>query len=430
MNNVYDIVCIGAGVSGLYLANKLMNENPEKSMFIMDKFDRVGGHLMSVPLEGVEYQAEGGSNRILASQLLTLRAMMETGTQLTEATYTAKSTSESTLLKQMAARGPRPGDEKISNFDGIINWPNIPGGSYDNIEKFTALSGFGFGDHTTSMEMALKKTLATIPDSVQYFPHGGYSAFAEKLANNVVDKYPIMLDIEALEINRMQDGDYKYEVVTTAGSYYCNHVVYTGDRHNLYLLGGDSDALRQLKELMYDVTGTDITNLRMYFTVDQPWWTEDQIGHVVNDFGPIAQIVYASPNSFFIYNQEQTADILYYMVPSELRHLGVNNMQWIDASTTPRLSQFVKKYVIEMINKVNYQELLNDDNVNFGQMAFKYTPQTTFTYTPTDVPLESITRILNDFDGIHLVSDAYYETTGWIEDAFKCVNRTYPSIIT
>lgn len=431
MNNRYDIICIGAGVSGLYLANKMMTDNPNKSMLIIDKLDRVGGSLTSVPLEGVEYEAEGGSNRYLPNQPLTIDAMADMGMTATEVGYSAQSTSNSNLLQTLARRGTQPDDQSITNLDGFINWPSIKRGSYENTTTVDALSGFGFGTNIGSMKVALDKTLQAIPNSVQYFPNGGFKLFAQRMADALDNKYPIMLGVEALELNPLSNGSYKYELVTTAGTFRCNHIVYTGDRHNLNLIGGSSLALRNLKSILYDLTGTDLTNLKMYFTVAHPWWTKSQIGHVVNSDGPIDQIYYASPNSFFIYNDSVNADLLYYLVPQVFRKSGIDDINWIPAIQTPILYEFVKKYLIEMIAQVDDNPRVNSivRNVKFTNMAFKYTPQASFLYAPTDLPLETLTSILNGYENIHLVSDSYYQNTGWIENAFECVLRAYSSIV-
>lgn len=431
--NKYDVVCIGAGISGLYLGYQMIQRDPVKSLLIIDRLDRVGGKLVSVPLDGVEYEAEGCASRFMSNQELIRDLMNDMGQTWTEVGYSSSSVSGDEFLESLRTREPTPEDSRISNLDGITNWPSMERGSFDNPWKVSASTGYEFSSHTASMESTMGKISATIPNVYQYYPNGGFSGLAQKLAEVVSKRYDILLSTEAEQVSISSEPGYKYRIVTDDGEYHCKNLVFTGDRHRLNMMGGDSTSLRTLKSVLYDAISTDMTYLKMYLTVDNPWWTEDEVGHVINDIGPINQIYYVSGNTLCLYVDSGNADTLFFMVPTKYRGLGVDNIQWIsmDDPELTKLQQFVRHYITKMVVDTTTDQSLKEAVrfMDFNKMAFKHTPQASVLWAPMDIPVSQLTQSLNNYDNIHLISDAYSPVTGWIEEALRCVVRNYSSIV-
>ena len=44
-NTVYDYIIVGGGISGLYFAYKILLLNPQLSVLILEKTDKVGGKI-------------------------------------------------------------------------------------------------------------------------------------------------------------------------------------------------------------------------------------------------------------------------------------------------------------------------------------------------------------------------------------------------
>ena len=429
----YDIVCVGAGISGLYLAYKLMNENPEKSIILIDKLDRVGGKLISVPLEGVKYEAEGCAMRFMSHQTMIHQLMDDMGMTYTEVGFSAKSVSDSNILESLSERGIRDDDYKISNLDGITNWPSIEEGDYMNAYKANAVTGYGYASTSNNMFSTQDILISVQPDSVQYYPDGGFNRLARLLADKIRTKYPIHLQETVWNVNQNYDTG-GYEVVTDKDTYQCEHIVFTGDRNALNQLGGSSSTVRDLKEFLYRHVGADVNYTKLYLEVKDPWWTEEDIGSVINSIGPVMQFYYSNKNTICVYNDSGNADMLFYMIPQKYRHLGVNDINWISMEDPElnKLSQFIRHYVTKMVVETHPDDQSMKESVrviDFTKMAFKYTTQATLLYAPSEYPLQSIITILNNYNNIHLVSDAYYMSSGWIESAISSVEATYPSIV-
>jgi monoamine oxidase len=78
-----DIAIIGAGVSGLYVAWRLLSEAKSyaKSIALFDSADRVGGRIHSVTVPGVPYVTDLGAMRYLPEQIL-VQSLIEDHFQL------------------------------------------------------------------------------------------------------------------------------------------------------------------------------------------------------------------------------------------------------------------------------------------------------------------------------------------------------------
>jgi cytochrome b involved in lipid metabolism len=66
MNNYYDYIIVGAGISGLYTALKLTNAYPDKTICIIEASEYIGGRLHSIKYDGII--VDGGGARFNTKQ--------------------------------------------------------------------------------------------------------------------------------------------------------------------------------------------------------------------------------------------------------------------------------------------------------------------------------------------------------------------------
>ena len=77
MKGSYDIVIVGGGISGLYLARELLKDKPSLNIAIAEKYDTLGGRMATFH-KGV-YQWEEGAGRIPLSHTMVMDLIKEYG---------------------------------------------------------------------------------------------------------------------------------------------------------------------------------------------------------------------------------------------------------------------------------------------------------------------------------------------------------------
>jgi glycine/D-amino acid oxidase-like deaminating enzyme len=73
----YDIVIVGAGISGLYVARELAKKNPKASITILEKYKSIGGRTVSYNKDGLHWEI--GAGRIRKSHKLTMNLIKTYG---------------------------------------------------------------------------------------------------------------------------------------------------------------------------------------------------------------------------------------------------------------------------------------------------------------------------------------------------------------
>lgn len=68
---MYDMVIIGAGISGLYLGYKLLLQYPKKKIIIIEKNNYIGGKIQTKHFK--DYVYEAGAGRISSKYFLLMK---------------------------------------------------------------------------------------------------------------------------------------------------------------------------------------------------------------------------------------------------------------------------------------------------------------------------------------------------------------------
>lgn len=72
--NEYDVIIVGAGMSGLSAAYRILTQRPSTKLLILEARDRVGGRIWSIPFDkkkyGLEDTLEGGRSIDLGARYL------------------------------------------------------------------------------------------------------------------------------------------------------------------------------------------------------------------------------------------------------------------------------------------------------------------------------------------------------------------------
>lgn len=435
----YDIICIGAGATGLYLGYKMMRNKCSRSLLLIDKADRVGGMIYSTPInEEAPYMIEGCANRYLITQdrIREVIDFFDIESVRVPNDRVATNTDCGILDDILDSYDPQCDglyNTEISNIDGIVNTPSIEEGDYKRLLQFTAETGYPNLSENTNLNTFIER--AQEPDQpYQYFIKKGFLHLMKKMAKYVRKCYPIHLNTVI--------NDVKYDpccnLYILNGKYACRRLVYTGNPNDLMELNTNSHALREMKRMVNKGEGVNGTYITMYIDFEDPWWTEDQIMTLFRSKGPLTALFYYSSSTIKIYTGETQAKLLYYMIPKKYRHKGHNTIKWMDIENTPRLAQLIKKYILEMVKKgqedtPEYKlNVPTDEQLDsMFRMAFKYTPQATFRLGP--LPKKEYKSFFSSLNrgnkGISLLGDKYYDKGAWVNSCFECVDENFKAIM-
>lgn len=435
----YDIICIGAGASGLYLGYKMVKEKSDKSLLILEKMDRVGGKITSVPFsdKNVKYQAEGCAQRFMNNHFLVKEVIdfFNIGYTPLSNDLIATDTSRADELSQMLLEKYPIGSDKLSeiaNVDAITNLPSIEDGSYKNLYEFNDGTGYRIFTEYWNLE-DMYNVLFNTSEPVQNFVDGGFKNLFNKMKKYIESKYDIILNKKVSVI----EYDVCNNIYIINGEYSCKKVIFTGIQHDFTIINTNSFNIQSLKEKLYNLDSIDANFIRLFVEFDDPWWTNDQIPLNFRDDGPIGNMYYYTKNALVLYSDMRNAYTLYSMIPLELQKYGHNMIKWIKFERAERLKRFLMKYIKELIIKgandspdMNIVIPSDDQLKSMYRFAFKFTRQVLTLWRQVEGgTFDDILYSLNNNGNIHIVGGNYTTLTGWVEGAFDSISKNYNNIV-
>lgn len=170
---IYDYAVIGAGISGLYFAYQLLESN--KSVIILEKMNRIGGRVDSVPIPNFDYVAEGCALRYRDdhTKLISLLKTFD----IEGIRFESTTEEEDPFISQMIETYPASTSQ--DGLDAIVNTPSIEQGSYLNLVNLPTITGYTFPTYTMNTQ-ALYGSIATTDNTVQYFVKGGFKSLLKR----------------------------------------------------------------------------------------------------------------------------------------------------------------------------------------------------------------------------------------------------------
>lgn len=433
----YDIICIGAGAAGLYLGYKMVKEESPLSLLILEKLNKVGGRVQSVPFfdKSIKYRAEGCAQRFMDGQerVRDVVDFFNVGYTKLRNDLIATTDSASDLISQIVDKYDPDSPEivEISNLDALVNTPTIETGSYENIREFANAHGYLTNINYMNLFYFYESVISTsLP--TQNFINGGYINLFERMAEYINKRYEILLNTPVINVKY----DHCRDLYIINNSYECKKLVYTGVVSDLSLINTDSCNLRSIKSELYENIGYYKDYIRIFFHFKNGWWTESQIPMQFKDLGPISVMYYYTLNDIVVYNGSINADLIHSLIPLELWEKGHNNIEWISISKAPRLKRFIKRYIKELVEKGATQSPqlglripTEEELDSVTHFAFKYTKESVLTFGQMKKEKwKDFIQTINNYNNIHVVGGDYTYLTGWVEGAFESIDMNYENI--
>lgn len=397
---IYDYAVIGAGISGLYFAYQLLESN--KSVIILEKMNRIGGRVDSVPIPNFDYVAEGCALRYRDdhTKLISLLKTFDI-----EGIRFESTTEEDPFISKMIETYPASTSQ--DGLDAIVNTPSIEQGSYLNLVNLPTITGYTFPTYTMNTQ-ALYGSIAATGATVQYFVKGGFKSLFEKMAEKIKEKYEIVLRFPIASI--IKKGDL-YHI--NGAKYFARNIIWTGNRSELYILNTNDKEVRHKKKLLNKYIGTETIYMTIYLYLTNPWWSDEtDVLKNIKSIGPLNSLFYMHRPVIRLYLDMKNAELLYSLVPQ--KHRFRYNMKWYQMVEAERLYTFLRKYIREMtgntpdITHYTYK-FIKEASVKLGQFEESFTPE------------EFYNQLQND-GTFNLISGDYGPRSGWIEGCLEVVD--------
>lgn len=415
MEMEYDIICIGTGITALYMGYQMMSSN--RSILFIEKDMRIGGRIHSIPLSSQNgYYAEGCAQRYYPSgSPLLINLMQSLGVNsIVVPNGNIKTGKEyQQLLKTLMSYIP-PESKDLSLYSFPIALMNATGNP-KNIDIFCASIGYALFKYPINLDMAYGLILALMQPT-QNLIDDGFLSICTKLYDILKKRYPFIFDLTVQKIS--YDG--LFYIIND--KYKCRKIVATGTKDQLRTIDIQIPAINNIIGII-DHIYFDFMAIRIYLYIPNPWWSSAQLFSKYNTGGPLNQVVYYSGNTILIYSNMESANILLDKIPMDLKY---RNMQWYNASMLRILIWYI-------VNTITNNTLYGNMSISMGSVshvAFKYTRAAAQFMKPVSVSFyNSIFNSIRENNGFFIVGGDYTRDPGWVESCLSSVHTILPQLI-
>jgi len=433
-----DVFVIGAGISGLYLGYQALQIPTNKKIVIVEKATRVGGRLTSAPIPDTNppaYYAEGCAQRFfLESDPKVVQLLNNLGIGYvaqpnsniqTPATY-------SDILNTVVANfSPTAVNTPEYSFPDAVLL-SLSGGNYltyNDVDAFCDTLGYPAFKYPINLNL-FYNSVFKLTGSTQQLVIGGYKAVCETIYNQINSQIPVLLNYQVKNI--YYDGYFYY----IDNRWRTRKVVYTGTRNQLASINVVKDSVIQTKQLLMEKYFSYV-GLRLYIHFSNPWWSNSDLFYRWNSRGPINQLWYYSDETVLIYNNMDTADLIYDLIPFAMKQTNnpntnitfytISSYGGISGTLASRLKAYIKQVLALSSPPVIPSDVQLD---SMTSIAFRYNLDAAQFFKPMLASeYAAFFPSINQNDNFFLISGDYTTNPGWVQSCLECVDNYLPNIL-
>ena len=410
MNCYFDIICIGTGISGLYLGYKSINSN--KRILFIEKENDIGGRIVSVNTNTSSYYAEGCATRFFKTD--------NNVPSLENDYYVTKLLDELKIESTpMSNFNLKTDDYYIEVIDQIKkNYPNIDNKyaleSFPVIVELLGYSSRKFSDsigypvfmEPMNLNMALR-SLFKFAGEYQYLIIGGYKSVCENLFNIIKNKFYFKFNEAVTSIS------FKNNLYCVNNKYFAKKIVFTGTINQLNNIILNVNHLYTLKTLLNYYF--DYRAIRVYVKISDPWWNESELFSKWNTGTALNQVIYYNVDTILIYSNMYSADILYNLIPHSYRK--INN--FININKVPKLKDYL----------IFHLSIILEHNINISKIWYNYRRDACQFIKPVDIDYDKFFDTIQENNNFFMLSGDYTFNPGWVNSCLEIVEKKYKKIL-
>jgi hypothetical protein len=428
-NNEYDIIIIGAGISGLYLGYKAVKNKTDKSILIVESSSRVGGRITSAKInDNTSYQVEGCAQRFYESSDLLIKLLKELDIEYVSERYTNIRTNKNyfEIVKDIIEKDSNNSDNPELTFSNVVYKH-----TKDNyiVDKISNEFGFSFLKHPINYPLILNffTTFFLYELKYQYMVKEGFMSLITKLYNIVSEFCKIKLSYDVNKIN-YENG---YYIVNDLLK--CKKIIFTGTRNHLCQINTNIDFMNETKRLLNE-NYLNMSSIKIFIKFNKPWWTENELFYRFNSGNIISQLWYYTIDTIQVYSSMEKADFIYNMMSYEIRDTNNpnTNIRWFDHRLYGKefidMIKLEIKRLIEYTKKDKVPTEIEIESIN--QIAFRYTSVASQYLKPIKKELyDDFFKRLNKHNNFYMIGGDYTKIPGWVNSCLQCVEDYYKDIL-
>lgn len=460
-----DVLIVGAGVTGLYIANRLLDANPSLKVIIVERGSRVGGRLESIPIVGSPIAVEAGGMRFFPDVQKRVSTLVgRLGLEPVQVPYTVPR-NPAFLRRKLVAIGdlPRmasqiynlPPSEVGKSAQDLVESPLIEVAkacgvgcdflstnnfqaaatrfvSWEGFNYFADSEGYSLYREDISATTLLREDMELIsrPSSPQMFVRGGYAQIATRLAQLLEGRAQLLLQHELVKFVPSQVGAPTQAVVQVVDakdiqSQITHDSVKVGAPYTIrattMILTVPPSALAPLydwpaymKEDLQDLVPYEA--VKVFLSFPTAWWLNLGLtgGRSVTDL-PMQQVWFYTddPPIIMIYCDGRNASFWRPLLPS-----APSYPEWVDSSSVPRLRDELNRQLSSMFAPFIESGMVPAPTPT--SLLWRYWPDGASFWRPLPQWKEdreiARTRKLAGTE-VYVAGDAWGHYQGWVEGA-------------
>lgn len=452
MEQTYDFVIVGAGISGVFAAWRINTFLPDKKVLLVEQEKRMGGRLLSFPLGNGVFGEIGGmrtfpdidkeltktlqligkktfpvpynepqniaylkGNRFNVSIGDTVGQRKEVIDQL----YHINSSNLQSINGSVASAELRLAPESAGDWETMFSDPKLNNTDYASsllrqgvpngtLEAFRDLSGYNFAfDAPIGTSTGIRENSSLSGRMQQHFIEGGYDSIVFELAKRA-SRTTILLQTKFLDFEKTGDNTYNAFIHTPMGKkkIHTRNIILAIPPNFLYRLGID-----------YSPYVENWSAFKAFFTVSKSTWdllslNGKRMGRNVSDL-PARQIwLYSGKAPYYVillYCDNEDATFWRNLVPKEC------NQKMENALMYPALTEAFLSFASRIFG-------VPQNAIEINSVLFKHWAHGAFFWKKGGY--RDLSRPLGISENIFVVGSAISFSQGWTNGSLEDAERT------
>lgn len=445
----YDIVIVGGGISGTFMARRLTQFYPNLRILLIEKTSNLGGRIKSLQInDSSSLYAELGAMRLFPKlhpivysllQQLNIQTLAVAGALDRNITFQNNTRVTygklPSISKEIYPLYPNEYNQSATQIINTAIQKTLFNYSLDQvsdiytIDELTDISykkyllnnvspgainyyidtvGFNLFTKDISASVGIYESLDFTPanqptdNDQQLFIVGGYSQVPYKLCTDIHIIYDTQLlnfHIHPSSISLTVQN--KHENYTLA----CQHLILAMPTPNLYSLYPWPSSTSSHFNRMYRWTG-----FKLFVQFTQRWWNSLSQGFSTTDL-PLRQVWYYDKTTLMIYCDEQNANFWRSLLPSD-------GSSWISLNEIPDT-----KFRTELVSQLSLMFGISSNIISPTLISWQYWPSAIDFWKPGNIDINSGIYPFGQNTPVYIVSDSWSLKQGWIEGALTCCQQ-------